>query len=345
MSSGTKLWRLQSPRHLLQLGAVAIPLEDLLRTRYSPPAWGFLREVPNGTGWSKDRTADAIAMSLWPSRGLDLHGFEMKKSRGDWLKELKKPQKAEAFVGFCDYWWIVAEKDVVKLDEVPSTWGLLVRAGKTLRAKKEAPRLEAAPPDRGFLASIFRQISTLKDDYVLKSEIQATVDAALSDGISRGKEIAEHGVERRMKEMERREQEIKAFEKASGVEIPTWHGGEKLGQAVKVVMDGDMNKHMRHLERMVHGLGDVQDDLKVALEEWRELPQEADELRLIKAAFLRLSDCIEMMGVPDENRFEFGIRQKAWRMLTANGVDDSFSNFHEAREFLRTWEDSKDERK
>ena len=33
------------------------------------------------------RYADAIAMNLWPSRGLAVHGFEIKISRGDWQRE------------------------------------------------------------------------------------------------------------------------------------------------------------------------------------------------------------------------------------------------------------------
>lgn len=321
-----------------------IPLETLLATRYSPPAWAFLREVPDGTGFAKSRTADAIAMSLWPSRGLDLHGFEMKKSRGDWLKELKNPKKAEAFVGFCDYWWIVAEKDVVKPAELPSTWGLLVRAGKTLRAKHEAPKLDADPPDRAFLASVFRQISTLKDKYVLKTEIDKELREQFREGLDRGKEIGKHEVERDRKELDQREVQIKEFERASGLKIPRWNGGADLGAAVKLVQASQNDQHARRVERMASSLEDTVLELRGVLKDWRESPV-IDELTLVKAAFCRLSDTIDMAGLPDENRLEYLIRRKTWDMLEASGVDTSVSNFHQARKFLGTWKDPKDESK
>jgi len=96
-------------------------LEEKLSYKFSTPAWAFLPQVRNGTGYLRNttRTADAIAMSLYPSRGLDLHGFEIKVSRTDWLGELKNPEKAEAIAQFCDYWWIVAPKEIINLDEVP----------------------------------------------------------------------------------------------------------------------------------------------------------------------------------------------------------------------------------
>jgi hypothetical protein len=316
------------------------PLEWLLESRYSPPAWALLWEVPNGTGACKDRTADAMAMSLWPSRGLDLHGFEMKKSRNDWLKELKTPQKAEAFVGFCDYWWIVAEKDVVKLDELPTNWGLLVRAGKTLRAKKEAPRLEGADPDRAFLASIFRQISTLKDKYILRSEIKNELDERWREGLERGKDSAKCELESEQKALDRREQELEKFEEASGIKLPQWHGGERIGAAVKLVLESDVSAHARFIERLVGNLERTTDELKGVLDEWKERAP-IDDYTLMQAAFLRLSDMIEMMGPADDNRLEYKIRRETWEMLEANGIDTCMGHFQKARDFMNKWLDDR----
>jgi hypothetical protein len=47
-------------------------------------------------------------MSLWPSRGIELHGIEIKVSRNDWLKELGDPAKADEIARFCDRWWVAA---------------------------------------------------------------------------------------------------------------------------------------------------------------------------------------------------------------------------------------------
>jgi hypothetical protein len=68
------------------IGASA-SMEGLLAARYCAPAWAIFYEVANATGANGSRYADAVAMSLYPSRGLELHGFEVKKSRWDWVRE------------------------------------------------------------------------------------------------------------------------------------------------------------------------------------------------------------------------------------------------------------------
>src|SRR3990167_4818231 len=122
-------------------------LEILISERYCAPAWAFLPQVRNGTGiLSTVRTADAIAMSLWPSRGMDLHGFEIKISRYDWQKELQNPEKAEEIAAFCDYCWIVTPdelgKSIIDRGELPTNWGLLVKRGKLLYQLKAAQKLK-----------------------------------------------------------------------------------------------------------------------------------------------------------------------------------------------------------
>lgn len=70
-----------------------------LAHRYPAPGYALLPQVANGTGYAASRHCDAIALSLWPSRGIRLHGFEIKVARSDWLRELKDPAKAEAIDG------------------------------------------------------------------------------------------------------------------------------------------------------------------------------------------------------------------------------------------------------
>ena len=78
-------------------------IEDALRFSFPEDQYALLFEVRNSTGYGKRiRSADALAMSLWPSRGLELIGFEIKRSRIDWLKELSQPEKAEEICRFCD---------------------------------------------------------------------------------------------------------------------------------------------------------------------------------------------------------------------------------------------------
>ena len=97
-----------------------------LRARYCAPEHALFFEVANGTGSNIRRYADAVAMNLFPSRGLTLSGFEVKVSKHDWRRELKSPHKAEEGIfKYCDHWWVVAPSGIVGKDELPSTWGLL----------------------------------------------------------------------------------------------------------------------------------------------------------------------------------------------------------------------------
>lgn len=83
-----------------------------------------------------------------------VHGFEVKVSRGDWLRELRDPSKAEHWVRYCHHWWVVAPKGVVKLEELPPNWGLLQPAGARLRAEVKAPLLTAEDMPSPFVIAI-----------------------------------------------------------------------------------------------------------------------------------------------------------------------------------------------
>jgi hypothetical protein len=129
---------------------------DLLRRRHPPGEWAFMEEVAPATGGGT-RYADAIAVNLWRSRGHAIHGFEVKVSRSDWLRELKQPDKAEPLFRYCDYWFLVAEKDIVKPGELPDSWGHMERRGNSLHIVKPAPKQEAQPLTRAFFASLMRR--------------------------------------------------------------------------------------------------------------------------------------------------------------------------------------------
>lgn len=74
-----------------------------MRKTYCQPEWALFFEVGNATGFNARRHADAVAMNMYPSRGLVLHGFEFKASKSDWKRELANPQKAEEIAQYCDY--------------------------------------------------------------------------------------------------------------------------------------------------------------------------------------------------------------------------------------------------
>jgi hypothetical protein len=207
-----------------------------LERRYQAPEYALFYEVANGPGSHLRRYADALAMSLFPSRGLDLHGFEIKTKRGDWLHERKHPEKAEEICAFCDYWWLVAgSKEIVRMDELPSAWGLLVMQGKTLRTVKPAPRLEAKPIDRKLLAAILRRAH---EQAMSSGVMRAAKEASYTEGLERGRDDAQTDIKCLRHEKDTLQDMIDQFETNSGIKLNQWHAG-KIGQLVRTLQGVD----------------------------------------------------------------------------------------------------------
>ena len=149
-------------------------LRRLLREKFAPPAYALFEEVKNQTGYQKraERYADALALSLWPSRGITMTGFELKVSRGDWRKELDDPAKAAEFSKYCHAWYVVAPEGIVERLELPATWGLIevpTAGRKRLVTKVEAPKLTPEPWDQAFVAALLRRQAEHLNAYVQES--------------------------------------------------------------------------------------------------------------------------------------------------------------------------------
>lgn len=133
-----------------------------LRARYGArhgngDRWAFATHVRSAAGFDATRTADAVAMDLWPSKGLALHGHEVKVSRSDWLRELQKPDKWQPVGRYMDRWWVVVpDAAIVRPGELPPEWGLIVATSGATRITKQAPKLDAKPVTRTFLAALLR---------------------------------------------------------------------------------------------------------------------------------------------------------------------------------------------
>jgi hypothetical protein len=233
-----------------------------LQRKYASPAWAFITQVRSQTGFATAsrpvRTADALALGLWPSRGLELLGFEIKVDRGDWLRELKQPDKADLLVQFCDRWWIVVgDASVVRDGELPPTWGLQVLTRRGLRVTVEAPRLTPSPLDRPFLASLVRRI--------LDEEApQAELKQAEARGIEIGRRSMEGALGEHRERAGRLQEAIRTFEQAAGVRIDTWSAGQ-IGEAVRAVLNGGPDGARSRLESTRTSLQDALATIDTAL--------------------------------------------------------------------------------
>lgn len=218
-----------------------------LADKYKAPEYALLTEVRNRTGYGGQvRSADAMAMSLYPSRGLELHGFEVKASRADWTKELSQPDKAEAICQFCDRWWIVVgDAAIIKPGELPPTWGLLVPRGDKLVVQVEAPKLVAQPFTRAFLAGLMRNLS---ESSVSREELGAMYDRGVKAGYRAAEQKCADEVDRAKRSVKQAtehynglQKRVSDFERDSGLQITHWQYGN-VGPAVRALINGDLTK-------------------------------------------------------------------------------------------------------
>ncbi|HPG94994.1 MAG TPA: hypothetical protein PLR28_10610 [Dokdonella sp.] len=190
---------------------------ELLAKRYPAPEYALMLEVAPRTGGGT-RYADAVAVGLWQSRGHVVHGFEIKVSRGDWLRELKHPAKAEESVySFCDFWWIVAPAECIKDGELPPTWGLLDLRANGLVQKVAAPRLEAKPITREFFASLMRRGVQGINETALRMQRQH-----IDDATAKIEERIQFEVGRRARRFDELTEKVKEFEAATGLNFNDW---------------------------------------------------------------------------------------------------------------------------
>lgn len=252
-------------------------LLELLRRRHARNGNGgsgeyaFLTHVRNDAAFNATRTFDALAMSLWPSRGLTLHAFEIKVSRGDWLRELKEPAKAEAAAKVCDrFSMVVANESIIAEGELPATWGLLAVRGGRLVCVKDAPLLPNADPkrpiSRGFLVALLRAHGA-----VPLVELRE-LEAARQEAREQERDLSQRLIDSANKTAADLRDRISAFEAASGLTLTYWSGTQDpaaVGRAVKAVLEGDARAdHARK------ALARARDDLQRAADHVNRLLEE-----------------------------------------------------------------------
>lgn len=237
---------------------------ELLRTRYAAPAWAFLEQVANGTGFAADRHVDAIAMGVWPSRGLELIGFEVKVSRNDWRRELRKPDKAEPIAARMDRFYVVAPADVVPRDEVPSAWGLIeVVGGKKLIERKPAEKLEPKPLDHLFLAAILRKAAAASPTLEMQAEARRQAHDEVEQDLDHRVEQRTYGLQ---SELDRLRERVQAFEARTGIPLEKheqngWYGfpsGDELAAAVLFLARGGTQRARQQLRSLDHVITSLQ---------------------------------------------------------------------------------------
>ncbi|MGV3605229.1 MAG: hypothetical protein ACO1RA_02395 [Planctomycetaceae bacterium] len=240
----------------------------LLQNRFAGDDGCVLFEVPDATGLNKTRSADAISMNFWPSRGLLIEGYEYKCQRGDWLKELKTPEKADGFFSKCDMWWLITSDDkIAKVDEIPAGWGWIAVKAKKLHVKVKATRREKPIYDRNFIAGLLRAATKVQKRENRKDhqEQDRLFNEAFNKGVETGKKANEGEAARLQAESNGLANIIADFEKSSGLRLVDtsswWRSGvpaRAAGEAVRKLTTGHSLLDLNLIEQMRKQLNDIE---------------------------------------------------------------------------------------
>ncbi len=245
----------------------ASDIRAALYEHFPAQEYAVLFEVGKSTGAGTSGWADAMAMSLWPSRGLTLQGFEIKAYRGDWLRELKNPAKAEDFVSLCDHWSIAAPEGLVRPDELPPTWGLLelLKGGK-MKQRVAAPRLPGAGADfkRSFVAALLRRAAEVD-----RGQVQAMVEKEVERRMEGREQRIQAEIENRTRKASELLAKVEEIKNLTGVDLKDWTPAEDVAAAMRFAMSANlagkysglgvlaksMSHHASTIEKLLSELG------------------------------------------------------------------------------------------
>lgn len=189
--------------------------------------WLVLDEVRNAAGFGATRSADLVAVSLWPSDGLFIIGHETKVSRTDLKRELSDHTKATETARYCDVWWLVVwdEKLLAGLD-IPAEWGIKARVvdgdDEQLKIVRKVPTQPKAdrtqlPVDRSALAAFLRCAARASAGAWHLAEVARVMGQhSFSSGEAHGRRECEHEIEKLL-------EPLKPSWRAANPNARSWH--------------------------------------------------------------------------------------------------------------------------
>ena len=233
-----------------------------LRLRHPSKEWALFFEVSDAAGLGRGRSADAVAMNLWPSRGLEIHGFEIKVSRADWKRELALPEKAESVQRFCDRWWIAAPAGLIQASELPPTWGLLeIDASGKSSVAVNAPKLEALPITKAFIACVLRRASEAD-----AGEVRSIVEGHVATRMKEMDAIVAQRVQRETERLSVATKRLEQIKAECGIDLMNFTPPKEMAAALRAVVSGSLFASYRALWRAHSATEDLQKHLSELIE-------------------------------------------------------------------------------
>jgi hypothetical protein len=176
----------------------AADIKTYLMRRYNPtkngattlPAeWVSFPEMRCGAGWSASANKYIDFWALHCFTGNKRIAYEIKISRTDFLKEIKKPEKRKMALFYSNQYYFITPKGMLKPAEIPAECGLIecwwinnqaeidMRAKWNERVPKfewllaavtavEAPHRDGYPPTWNFVGALARRCMELEKEKV-----------------------------------------------------------------------------------------------------------------------------------------------------------------------------------
>jgi hypothetical protein len=231
-----------------------------IKERYAfDKGWVTLSEVEPPLTGPRARRYDAISIAVWRSMGTQIHGFEVKKVRSDWLRELADPTKADTLMQHCSHWWLVCPKEVIaNLDEVPDTWGVLFETDSGLRIGRKAQRLTNHPPSADFWRCMLLRQATRT---TTPEEITAAVEKAKEQTTARLKADSLDAASR----LRSLEDTLRKFEAETGIRINEFSCSREIAR-VKLARTLNLENIANGLARAENTVRETAQTLTRALE-------------------------------------------------------------------------------
>lgn len=220
-----------------------------------------------------------MLVNLWNSRGLSITGIEKKSYRNDWQRELKNPQKQEAHYKYCDYFYLLTDKEnVAKIEEIPATWGWYhINEKGILKTMKAAPKLKSIPVDRPLLCCMLRRAADKKGFVRIDS-----IEDVVKERVEKVRADVTYGVQEKAKSYDSLRALVDEFDKASGLKLDDYWFRKtyvkEMGEAVKVLI-GDIGSQRKSLNYAFQTVKSLYDEMKKGIDALNALPENLIEIQ------------------------------------------------------------------
>jgi hypothetical protein len=207
------------------------------------------------------RRADAVYLSFTRARGHAIDVHEVKVTRGDFLRELDRPQKAEAWWKYSSRWWIVSpHPTITPPDLLPEGWGLMCpgRRGRRFTVI-QAPAVRHPTVDLTLLIELAKRLDLDRARLVGQAEREAEYARRELQLQAKREERLTGPTD----EQQRRLEALADLERLTGVRLTapgSWHPAgrtaEEFAAALRLAMGTvtartEAVRHLDHLQRQV----------------------------------------------------------------------------------------------